>query len=232
MRYQRIFPHPKRKKEYVIVTWYRGYDRTEVVYQGVLLSTIDDPRELIKGKEILVDGMGKLEIRLYEDPYDLHVFFNDLHSPANTNHPKLNIGSVSINFLLPLVINLIIFTRLYSFHILDKKGSQVFDGPMFYFLLTILGVTAIGLLTGIILLFNRKIVGFLIAGAFFYVEAFLFVISSTFLDWGESTYVLWGIEIIHMLLIPFAFLKIMEYKRHLKERGNPTEELLDDPIDQ
>lgn len=231
MKFQRRFPHPKRKKEEVLITWTGGYDQTEVMYKDSLIGVIEDPIELIKGTEFLVDGLGTIKVVLYEDPYDLHVFYNGLHSPANTNHPKINIGSVSINFFLPIILNGIIFVRLYSFHILDKKGTQYFDGPLYYLLLSILGISFLGMSTGVILLFKRKIVGFLIAGSFYYLEAFLFVVSSTFLNWGESVYVLWLVQLLHIFIIPIALLRVREYKRHLIERNNPTEELLDDPVD-
>ncbi len=231
MKFQRRFPHPKRKKEEVIITWTGGYDQTEVMYKDSLIGVIEDPKELIEGTEFLVDGLGEIKVVLFEDPYDLHVFFNGLHSPANTNHPKINIGSVSLNFFLPIILNGIIFIRLYSFHILDKKGTQYFDGPLYYLLLSILGISFLGMSTGVILLFKRKIVGFLVAGIFFYLEAFLFVVSSTFLNWGESVYVLWLVQLLHIFIIPIALLRVLEYKRHLIERNIPTEELLDDPVD-
>ena len=231
MKFQRRFPHPKRKKEEVIITWTGGYDQTEVMYKDSLIGVIEDPKELIEGTEFLVDGLGEIKVVLFEDPYDLHVFFNGLHSPANTNHPKINIGSVSLNFFLPIILNGIIFIRLYSFHILDKKGTQYFDGPLYYLLLSILGISFLGMSTGVILLFKRKIVGFLVAGIFFYLEAFLFFVSSTFLNWGESVYVLWLVQLIHIFIIPIALLRVLEYKRHLIERNIPTEELLDDPVD-
>jgi len=231
MKFQRRFPHPKRKKEEVIITWTGGYDQTEVMYKDSLIGVIEDPKELIEGTEFLVDGLGEIKVVLFEDPYDLHVFFNGLHSPANTNHPKINIGSVSLNFFLPIILNGIIFIRLYSFHILDKKGTQYFDGPLYYLLLSILGISFLGMSTGVILLFKRKIVGFLVAGIFFYLEAFLFFVSSTFLNWGESVYVLWLVQLLHIFIIPIALLRVLEYKRHLIERNIPTEELLDDPVD-
>lgn len=226
MHFQRRFEHPKRKNDPVIVTWEGAYENVAVHYRGEVIGAVESAEKLLEGVSFIYDQLGVLKLLLYAEPFDLHVFFDEIHSPSNTNHPSVNIPSTAMNFIFPLILNFIIFVNIYE----SWDLANGFDAEEILTMISAIGLTVYG--ASVILLVSNMIFGYILGALMLVIQCGLFVFSLGIYEWGE---LIGGSGIMMLLnLIPLVISAraILNYRKHQKAITEPEalDEIIDEPF--
>jgi hypothetical protein len=87
MEYQMKYPLTGRGKDYILLNWERGYRNVQVIHQGRLVHTIDNPAKIKKGVSFDDPELGNIKLKFSENPMAINVIVDGLHSIANRSHP-------------------------------------------------------------------------------------------------------------------------------------------------
>jgi hypothetical protein len=87
MEYQMKYPLTGRGKDYLLLNWERGYRNVQVIHQGRLITTIDNPAKIKNGVSFEDTDLGTIQLKFSENPMAINVVVDGLHSPANRSHP-------------------------------------------------------------------------------------------------------------------------------------------------
>lgn len=222
MRLERTFKIPKKRGEFVLVSWDPGYRNLVVEYENKEIISIDNPRRLMEGAEFTIEGLGDLKIVLQTEPYILEVFLNGLHSPSNSNHPFKTIESIGFNFIFPFILNFILYTA--------TKDLEDTHGSYFNMILsTFFGVSFIIYSASIILILFKKIVGYYIGSGLFYIQFLLFFYTwDNLIRWNEDfLVVIIGIMVIQAIALPFGLIKVAQFQKNMEDEPQFDEDILD-----
>lgn len=87
MEYQKKYPIPKLKNEFLLIGWDRGYKNIQLFYKDRLIETIKYAAQLKKGLTIQDIELNRVDLKFSDSPMAIDVIFDGIHCASNVSHP-------------------------------------------------------------------------------------------------------------------------------------------------
>jgi hypothetical protein len=87
MEYQKKYPIPKLKNEFLLIGWDRGYKNIQLFYKDRLIETIQNASQLKKGLTIQDSELNRIDLKFSDTPMAIDVVFDGIHCASNVSHP-------------------------------------------------------------------------------------------------------------------------------------------------
>lgn len=87
MEYQKKYPIPKLKNEFLLIGWDRGYKNIQLFYKDRLIETIKYAAQLKKGLTIQDIELNRIDLKFSDSPMAIDVIFDGIHCASNVSHP-------------------------------------------------------------------------------------------------------------------------------------------------
>lgn len=87
MEYQKKYPIPKLKNEFLLIGWDRGYKNIQLFYKDRLIETIKNAAQLKKGLTIQDIELNRIDLKFSDSPMAIDVIFDGIHCASNVSHP-------------------------------------------------------------------------------------------------------------------------------------------------
>lgn len=87
MEYQKKYPIPKLKNEFLLISWDRGYKNIQLFYKDRLIETIKNAAQLKKGLTIQDIELNRIDLKFSDSPMAIDVIFDGIHCASNVSHP-------------------------------------------------------------------------------------------------------------------------------------------------
>lgn len=108
MDYQKKYPIPRLKNEFLLVTWSQGYKNIQLFFRDRLVKEIPNASQIKKGLKFRDEELNNVELNFSESPMSINVIIDGIHSPVNASHPFKEMGKFSGIFWLVAVFGIIV----------------------------------------------------------------------------------------------------------------------------